>query len=79
VNENKILRYNWSMPLDAVQNAFVQRVDGHRSIAKIVDDVTKAGELATLPDGEATAYCLALFQSLWRLDFLAMKLKIAQL
>ncbi len=79
VNEHKIFRYNWSMPLDAVQNAFAQRVDGHRSIAKIVDDVTKAGELATLPDGEATAYCLALFQSLWKLDFLAMKLKIAQL
>ena len=73
INGGRISRYNWSMNLDAVQNAFVRQIDGRRTIAKIVEDVANRGLLPNINHDELTSNALALFKSLWQLDFLAMK------
>lgn len=57
------------LTLTPAQLPFVQQVDGRRSIAEIIDGVAGAGR-----DDRAREFGRRLFESLWRLDFLAMGL-----
>ncbi len=59
--------------LNTAQLPFAQLVDGRRSIREIAASVAggAAGGLHNGPD-EAADFARALFQELWRLDFLAM-------
>jgi SAM-dependent methyltransferase len=59
-----IARSDWATPLDADQLALVQRMDGTRTIADIMDGT-----------GASVQYARELFQSLWQLDFVAMGLQ----
>jgi len=69
-----IFRPGWRMNLNAAQLAVVQNVDGRRTIREIV--ATVAGSQVPGQDRvvESENFCRELFQALWRLDFLAMRL-----
>jgi hypothetical protein len=73
---DEIFRPDWSMTLNSAQVPFVQHVDGRRTIREIAELVAQAGEprrAGAAADREK--FARKLFQSLWRLDFLAMALK----
>jgi SAM-dependent methyltransferase len=70
----EIFRSDWRMNLNAAQLPFVQRVDGRRTIREIAASVAQSGSRrGDVADLEK--FGRKLFQSLWRLDFLAMGLK----
>ena len=63
------------MALNSAQLPFVQNVDGNRTIREIAQRVAKAG--GTTPQASVAdleSFGRKLFESLWRLDFLAMAL-----
>ncbi len=70
----EIFRFDFRMALNPAQLAFVQAVDGHRTIREITEHVAQSGKSsrARMPDLEQ--FGRKLFQSLWRYDFLAMAL-----
>ena len=71
---SEIFRSDWRMNLNAAQLPFVQHVDGRRTIREIAASVAQSGSRrADVADLEK--FGRKLFQSLWRLDFLAMGLK----
>ncbi len=57
-----------------VQLAFVQHVDGRRTIRQIAAQVAREGGSPGTSTAELEDFARALFQSLWRLDFVAMAL-----
>jgi SAM-dependent methyltransferase len=70
---SEIFRLDWRMNLNAAQLPFVQHVDGRRTIREIASSVAQSGSRrADL--AELEKFARKLFQSLWRLDFLAMGL-----
>jgi SAM-dependent methyltransferase len=60
--------------LNAVQLPFVQRVDGHRSIREIIRCVLQQHGVSGTGTVELESFVRALFQTLWRVDFVAMAL-----
>lgn len=60
--------------LNPAKLPFVQHVDGHRTIAEIIDCVARAGDVAEERRALLQDFGHKLFQRLWRLDFLAMAL-----
>jgi hypothetical protein len=67
-----IYRPDSRMSLNADQLAFVRYVDGRRTIREIAECVAQSGRLNSRAAREKAGR--KLFQSLWRLDFLAMAL-----
>jgi SAM-dependent methyltransferase len=69
----EIFRPDWRVSLNAAQLPLVQRIDGRRTIREIAADVAQSaarrGDAADLEK-----FARKLYQSLWRLDFLAMGL-----
>jgi hypothetical protein len=67
----EIYRKDWRFGLATTQLAFVQQVDGTRTIRQIASAVRQsgAGQGST---AKMEKYGRTLFQSLWRLDFVAM-------
>ena len=74
VSGAEIFRPNWRMGLTPAQLPFVQYVDGRRTIREIAARVAESGQ--SLQDSVAARekFGRKLFQSMWRLDFLAMAL-----
>jgi hypothetical protein len=72
---NEIFRADWSLTLNAAQLPFVQQVDGRRTIREIAERVVQGGQSRRGDVADVAKYGRKLFQSLWRLDFLAMGLK----
>ena len=75
LNGNEIFRPTWRMALNSAQLPFVQNVDGNRTIREIAQRVAQAG--GTTPRANVAdleSFGRKLFESLWRLDFLAMAL-----
>jgi SAM-dependent methyltransferase len=70
----EIFRPDWRMNLTAGQLPFVQHVDGRRTIREIAECVVQSGSRRANV-AEVENFGRKLFQSLWRLDFLAMGLK----
>ncbi len=68
----ELSRPGWSLTLGPSHLSFVQHVDGSRSIREIVERVAESGQ----SEGPEVleAFARALFQELWRYDFLAMAL-----
>lgn len=62
------------LKLNSAQLPFVQQVDGRRTIGEIIEGVALLGDVG--PDNRdfVEQFGRKLFQSLWRLDFLAMAL-----
>ena len=72
---NQLSRYNWSMSLDPVQLALLQQMDGRRTIREIIAAASQRGALPQRSQADHEQFAKTLFQSLWRLDFLAMGLE----
>jgi SAM-dependent methyltransferase len=70
----EIFRPSWRMNLNAAQLPFVQHVDGRRTIREIAAGVAQSGESPRSSVADLEKFGRKLFQSLWRLDFLAMAL-----
>jgi SAM-dependent methyltransferase len=70
----EIFRRDWRMSLNAEQFAYVERVDGHRTIREIAACVAQSGESSHSSMVKIERFGRELFQSLWRLDFVAMAL-----
>ena len=62
------------MPLNPAQVAFVQNVDGRRTIRAIAERVAQLHESTGVSKADLEGFGRKLFQSLWRLDFVAMAL-----
>jgi SAM-dependent methyltransferase len=70
---SEIFRPDWRVSLNAAQLPLVQRIDGRRTIREIAADVAQSG--ARRGDAaDLEKFARKLYQSLWRLDFLAMGL-----
>ena len=66
------------IPLNPAQLAFAQNVDGHRTIREIAQRVGQQNESSGVSAADLEGFGRKLFQSLWRLDFVAMALKATQ-
>jgi len=73
---NEIFRPDWRVSLNAVQLSFVRQVDGRRTIREIAESVAQSGNSPRASVAEVERFGRKLFQALWRLDFLAMRLKV---
>jgi SAM-dependent methyltransferase len=70
----EIFRPNWRMGLNSAQLPFVQYVDGRSTIREIAERVAQSAESPRAAAADFETFGRKLFQSLWRLDFLAMVL-----
>lgn len=75
LNGSTLSRYNWTANLNQAEVLFLQNMDGQRTIAEVVDQVSKANLFVNTPPAELQAMAKTLFHRLWQLDFLAMGLK----
>jgi SAM-dependent methyltransferase len=75
ISGTEIIRRNWRLSLNADQLAYVQCVDGHRTIREIAACVAKSGELSHSSRAKLERFGRKLFESLWRLDFVAIALR----
>lgn len=66
----RISRYDWSLDLGRDQLAFVELMDGQRTIGQIAALVEQRGSITGTEDPIEVAR--ATFRSLWQLDFLSM-------
>jgi hypothetical protein len=71
----EIFKPRWRMGLNAAQMPFVQFIDGSRTIREIAACVAQSGVSGHASAADLEEFGRKLFQSLWRLDFLAMALK----
>jgi SAM-dependent methyltransferase len=70
---NELFRPDWTLNLSAAQLPFVQQIDGRSTIREIAERVGQT-ESRRAAATELEKFARKLFQSLWRLDFLAMGL-----
>ncbi|MEO0031739.1 MAG: hypothetical protein RIS94_1497 [Pseudomonadota bacterium] len=71
---NRLMRQDWAMPLDAIQHALVTQMDSQRSIAQIAAAARAAGALPMLPPADFERTACNIFQSLWCLDIVTMRI-----
>ena len=62
------------LKLDPAHLPFVQLVDGRRTIGEIIEGVAQRGDVTQASGADLQELGRTLFQSLWRMDFLAMAL-----
>ncbi|MDN5923686.1 MAG: hypothetical protein L0H70_01655, partial [Xanthomonadales bacterium] len=72
LDEDSIFRPNWRMPLNPTQRVFAGLVDGQRSIREIIAQAAHPDRIQLDRREDMEIYARKLFQSLWRLDFIAM-------
>lgn len=71
---DEILSPGMKLKLTAAQRPFVQHVDGRRTIRQIAECVAQQGDVTEERKAALQEFGRKLFESLWRLDFLAMAL-----
>jgi hypothetical protein len=71
---DEILSPGMKLKLTAAQLPFVQLADGRRTIRQIAECVAQQGDVTEERKAALQEFGRNLFQSLWRLDFLAMAL-----
>jgi SAM-dependent methyltransferase len=74
VSGTEIFGPGWHLALSPEQAQFLQYVDGRRTIREIAECVAQAGDQPDIGASELGRLGRNLFQSLWRLDFVAMAL-----
>jgi hypothetical protein len=74
----EIFRPGWRMSLTAAQLPFVRYIDGRRTIREIAACVAQSKDTQLGNASDFEKFGRKLFQSLWRLDFLAIALNPAQ-
>ena len=70
----EIFSPDWRIGLNTAQLPFVQLVDGRRTIREIAANAAQSGQLPRAGAADYENFARKLFQSLWRLDFVAMAL-----
>ena len=73
VEEHAIVRVDWPVPLTPIQVAYLRQVDGRSTIRDMIGRLAARGALGGVADPER--FARELFQSLWRLSFLAFSLE----
>jgi hypothetical protein len=74
LKSDTLSRYNWSIQLRPIETALIKRIDGDRTIRKIIADASDSNLLVNMKSIELEQLAKNLFQRLWRLDFLVMGL-----
>ena len=74
VTGQEVYRPGWSIRLDPTHLAFLQHLDGERSIRELARRVADSGVLARADQAELEYIGLELFEGLWRGDFIAVDL-----
>ncbi len=77
LNGDEVFRPGWQIRLDPTHLAFLQHLDGERSIREIAGRVARSGVLARADQAELEYIGLELFEGLWRADFVAIDLSAA--
>ncbi|HEU0192398.1 MAG TPA: class I SAM-dependent methyltransferase [Mycobacterium sp.] len=72
LSDDTIFRPNWSMRLSPTQLPYARNIDGHSTIRQIIARVAESPEFLRAGPADVQEIGRKLFQSLWRLDFLAM-------
>jgi len=67
-------RTDWAIDLDALGLAFTRRINGWRSIAEIISEVSNDRVAPEMTSADLEEIGRRLLQSLWQLDFIAIKL-----
>lgn len=70
----EIFRRDWRVALEPTQLAFVQHIDGRRTIRQIAAQVASSGLLPDKTAAHVEEIGRTFFQTLWELDFLAIAL-----
>ena len=73
VTGQEVYRPGWTIRLDPTHLAFIQHLDGERSIREIASKVAQSG-LVNADEAELQAIGIELFEGLWRSDFIAIDL-----
>ena len=74
VDGQDVYRPGWRMRLAPAQMAFVQHIDGDRTVRQIAEKMARGAAHGRIEPVELETSCLALFEGLWRMDFLAVDL-----
>ncbi len=75
VNGTQIFRSDWQLNLSPIHLAFVQHIDGTRTIGEIAALVTQGGLLPASYGADPLEVARRLFEGLWRSDFVEIALK----
>jgi len=67
-------RTDWAIDLDPLGLAFARRINGWRSIAEIISEVSNDHRLPDVEFDDVAEIGRRLFQSLWQMDFVAFKI-----
>lgn len=65
----------WAIDLDPTQAELLRHVDGHRSIDEIIEATGRSGVFARVNPSDLRSNGLALFESLWQRDFIALGIR----
>lgn len=74
LSERELFRSDWRVNLTSDQLSVVRHIDGQRTIREILKCVAQGSESSHGNPNDLKAFARKLFQSLWRLDFLALTL-----
>jgi hypothetical protein len=70
----EVYRPGWRLRLPPDQIAFIQNIDGERTVRQIAERVAMNRTQGRAEPVEPDTACLALFEGLWRMDFIAVDL-----
>ncbi|CAB4942926.1 MAG: methyltransferase [Actinobacteria bacterium] len=73
VKGTTLSRSDWAIDLDALGLAFARRINGWRSIAEIISEVSNDRDAPEITSDDLDEMGRRLFQSLWQLDFIAIR------
>ncbi|MBO0865222.1 MAG: SAM-dependent methyltransferase, partial [Mycobacterium sp.] len=71
---SEVFRPDWRLNLNPAQLPFVRHIDGRRTIREIAAAVAQSGASPRASVADLEKFGRKLYQSLWRLDFLAIAL-----
>ena len=74
VDGQEVYRPGWRLRLATTQMAFIQHIDGDRTVRQIAERVARSGAHGGVEPAELETACLGLFEGLWRMDFIAVDL-----
>jgi hypothetical protein len=77
VSGTEIFRPGWRTSLNPAQLPFVRNIDGRRTIREIAAHIAQSGDSPRANTKDLEKFARKLYQSLWRLDFLAVALNPA--
>lgn len=74
----EIARHNWRTRLTQDQQSVIGRIDGHSSVAQIIDSIRRTGPQSGPDEGRIEAGTRAILELFWKLDFLEFSIPAAE-